>query len=268
MTNTRHVLLLSTATAILALGSASGCGSDSDTSQASDSAKAGAKSLTQAMNRAAIAFDDIGSTRASLDRFGQDISGPISQTSDVIALLGSDNDAEKTLLTAAKQQRTFLQASKEAGISRTRKAAVRAANNARSAGRRAIASYSRVISTSDELAGLVPSATTFNTAGLRRGVASAWSGAGKKKAAKTPTNQSGSNTASAGVTDCGGGVAAGNSATSCPFARNVADDYRASGGASVVEVYSPVTGSTYVMSCSGAGPVVCSGGNGAVVRIR
>lgn len=284
MSNTRRFLSLLSISALLPLALlAGGCGDSGGSSSASDTAKAGAKSLTQAMNRAALSFDDIGSTRASLDRFGQDIGGPIAQTSDVIALLGGDNKAEQVLLTAARQQRTFLQAAEEAATSRTRDAAVRAANNARSAGRRAAASYSRVIATSDELAGLVPAATTFNSSALRRGVNSAWSGSGKTST-KTSTDKNNNNnnggnggngnnnnnggTATGGVTDCGGGVAAGNSATSCPFARNVADEYRASGGASVIDVYSPVTGRTYTMSCVGAAPVVCSGGNGAVVRIR
>lgn len=66
---------------------------------------------------------------------------------------------------------------------------------------------------------------------------------------------------------CGGGLSV-NSVTSCPFAQNVADAYRGSGGASSIDVYSPVTGTTYTMSCSGGVPVTCSGGNGAVVSIR
>ncbi len=272
MSNSRRLLSLFTILALITLGlTASGCGGDEDSSSASDSAKAGAKSLTQAMNRASTAFDDIGSTRASLDRFGQDIENPISQTGDVIALLGTGNDAEKLLLTAARQQRTFLQTAKEAAVSRTRAAAVRAADNARAAGKRAVASYSRVIAASDELAGLVPPATTFNTSNLRDGVISAWGSSAKKSSGSSKTTTSKTTTSSnssSGGTDCGGGVTAGNAATSCPFARNVADNYRGSGGSTNIDVFSPVTNRNYVMRCVGAAPVVCTGGNGAVVRIR
>jgi hypothetical protein len=271
MSKSRRLLSLFTITAVIPLGvAASGCGGSDDSASASDSAKAGAKSLTQAMNRASTAFDDIGSTRASLDRFGQDIGNPISQTGDVIALLGTGNDAEKVLLTAARQQRTFLQTAKEAATSRTRAAAVRAADNARSAGKRAVASYSRVIAESDELAGLVPPATTFNTSNLRNGVVSAWGSSSSKKSSgssKTTTSKTTTSSGSA-ATDCGGGVTAGNAATSCPFARNVADNYRGSGGSTNIDVFSPVTGRNYVMRCVGAAPVVCTGGNGAVVKIR
>jgi hypothetical protein len=66
---------------------------------------------------------------------------------------------------------------------------------------------------------------------------------------------------------CGGGLSV-NSVTSCPFAQNVAEAYRGSGGASVIDVYSPVTRTTYTMSCSGGAPVVCTGGSGAKVYIR
>ncbi|HVI18836.1 MAG TPA: hypothetical protein VM712_10685 [Gaiellales bacterium] len=64
---------------------------------------------------------------------------------------------------------------------------------------------------------------------------------------------------------CGGGVTA-NSATTCPFALNVADEYRSSGGASTIQVYSPVTKQTYTMSCTGS-PTTCTGGNSASVTI-
>ncbi|HKG03043.1 MAG TPA: hypothetical protein VKB03_07665 [Conexibacter sp.] len=70
-----------------------------------------------------------------------------------------------------------------------------------------------------------------------------------------------------GSTACGDGLSV-NSVTSCPFARNVRDTYEGSGGASTIDVYSPVTAQTYRMSCSGGVPVVCTGGNGAAVYIR
>jgi hypothetical protein len=66
--------------------------------------------------------------------------------------------------------------------------------------------------------------------------------------------------------DCGGGVRAGPN-TSCPFALNVADEYRSSGGATRISVYSPTTGETYRMSCSEGSPNVCTGGNNASVYI-
>lgn len=72
---------------------------------------------------------------------------------------------------------------------------------------------------------------------------------------------------SSGSTACGDGLSV-NSVTSCPFARNVRDTYEGSGGASTIDVYSPVTSQTYRMSCSGGVPVVCTGGNGAAVYIR
>lgn len=51
--------------------------------------------------------------------------------------------------------------------------------------------------------------------------------------------------------------------TSCAFADNVARALHASGGP-VVYAYSPVTGATYTMSCSG--PIPTNFTNGAVVR--
>ena len=64
--------------------------------------------------------------------------------------------------------------------------------------------------------------------------------------------------------DCGGGLRAGPN-TSCAFAQNVRAAYEEAPGASAtVEVYSPVTGLTYSMSCAPAGAgVTCSGGNDA-----
>lgn len=68
------------------------------------------------------------------------------------------------------------------------------------------------------------------------------------------------------------------SVTSCPFADNVRSSYIASGGASLINVYSPVTGEVYTMQCgtgftasfvNGAtvNAVRCVGGNDAVVVI-
>ena len=67
----------------------------------------------------------------------------------------------------------------------------------------------------------------------------------------------------AGMTNCGGGVYAGAD-TSCPFAQNVAADWPNTGN-----VYSPVTGQSYDMTCTGPGTyedvVTCEGGNNAEV---
>jgi hypothetical protein len=68
-----------------------------------------------------------------------------------------------------------------------------------------------------------------------------------------------------GAGGCGSGIYV-NAQTSCPFALNVASDYLSSGSSSVTS-YSPATGNTYAMTCSGADPVVCTGGNNAAVYI-
>lgn len=86
---------------------------------------------------------------------------------------------------------------------------------------------------------------------------------GSSGSTPTPPTSSGAG----GSTACGDGLSV-NSVTSCPFARNVRDTYERSGGASTIDVYSPVTSQTYRMSCSSGVPVVCSGGNGAAVYIR
>lgn len=69
--------------------------------------------------------------------------------------------------------------------------------------------------------------------------------------------------------DCGGGVFAGPK-TSCPFAKNVHDEYFDVPGDSVeIDVYSPVTGQTYTMNCVRTGDTVtCRGGNEAVVTFK
>jgi hypothetical protein len=58
---------------------------------------------------------------------------------------------------------------------------------------------------------------------------------------------------------CGEGVTATGSA-SCPFALNIAAQYRSSPSSVLYDVYSPVTGQTYDVSCSGSSPVTCTGG--------
>lgn len=69
-----------------------------------------------------------------------------------------------------------------------------------------------------------------------------------------------------------GNYSAASSKTSGPFAANVysafVDVYNSTGSPNVtVDVYSPVTGNTYTMSCSGGSTVYCTGGNNARVRI-
>jgi hypothetical protein len=69
---------------------------------------------------------------------------------------------------------------------------------------------------------------------------------------------------STGGGNCGDGVTAGPN-TTCPFARNVRDDYYASGGDPVLRVHSPVTGRMYTMTCDSSSPHACTGGNDASV---
>jgi hypothetical protein len=63
-----------------------------------------------------------------------------------------------------------------------------------------------------------------------------------------------------GTTPCGGDLSVGPK-TSCGFAENVEQAYaRTTGGPQVVSAYSPATGSTYAIDCSGGTPHVCTGG--------
>jgi tRNA A-37 threonylcarbamoyl transferase component Bud32 len=62
------------------------------------------------------------------------------------------------------------------------------------------------------------------------------------------------------TTSCGGDLSVGAN-TSCDFAQNVEQAYdQTSGGAQVVTAYSPATGNTYSIDCTGSTPHVCSGG--------
>jgi serine/threonine protein kinase len=56
-----------------------------------------------------------------------------------------------------------------------------------------------------------------------------------------------------------------NSVTSCPFGKNTRSAYAEAGGSHDIQVYSPVTGVTYEMTCKGATLVTCTGGNEAAV---
>jgi len=225
------------------------------------------------MNSVSREIDVMSSTRDSLDRLGATLQPAISQTSDVIGLLtpkASSAGAEAQLLKGARQQRSFLQFAADATGSRTRRSANSSLARARAAGRQATSAYSDVAEKQGEVAGLLPGATTFNTGRLRDAVLKV--NRPRKKNASTPppapppSNGGGSGGAATGST-CGDGLSV-NSATSCPFARAVRDAFEGSGGASQVEVFSPVTQQSYTMTCSGGVPTICRGGNGAVVSIR
>jgi serine/threonine protein kinase len=102
-----------------------------------------------------------------------------------------------------------------------------------------------------------PAATTSPTTTAKPGTQSATNGT------RTPRQP----TLPPGSSPCNAAVSVKASTTSCPFGINVARAFHQSGGASVVEAYSPVTGLTYTMSCSGTSPTVCTGGDNAVVYI-
>lgn len=71
-----------------------------------------------------------------------------------------------------------------------------------------------------------------------------------------------------GKSSRGASVYAGNAETSCEFAMRTAEAYHATGvGSQPFNVYSPVTGQTYSMTCTSAGSV-CQGGNNALVYLR
>ncbi|QZH61836.1 hypothetical protein K1X22_09080 [Mycolicibacterium farcinogenes] len=64
--------------------------------------------------------------------------------------------------------------------------------------------------------------------------------------------------------------AVGSSQTSCAFAEVVRASYVTQprrGGTIVINAYSPVTGETYRMTCTGSGVVTCKGGNNAIVYL-
>jgi Glucodextranase, domain B len=62
---------------------------------------------------------------------------------------------------------------------------------------------------------------------------------------------------------CGNGLLVGPN-TSCGFAENVRAEYSGN-GPGWLSVYSPATGRTYNMFCTGSSPHVCTGGNNAAV---
>lgn len=257
-------------------GSSGGGGTSSATTAASTASKtvrAGGLSLQAAMDASARAIDGVRGTRDSLERLGASLQPTIAQTGDVIVLLtpaAADGDANTAsqLLSAARQQRSFLQFAKDATDARANGAANNAINRARQAGVRATSAYARITQQEESgLAGLVPSATTFNTGRLRDAVRNANKRTTTKPKTKSPSSAAAPSAAPSRSGSCGDGISV-NSVTSCTFAANVRDAYRSSGGSSVIEVFSPVTQTNYTMSCSGSGPTTCSGGNGAVVTFR
>ena len=70
----------------------------------------------------------------------------------------------------------------------------------------------------------------------------------------------------AGAESCGSGVYVDSATTSCAFGRNVAADYYSS-PSNTFESFSPTTGESYEMTCSGPPPIVCTGGNNATVYL-
>lgn len=78
----------------------------------------------------------------------------------------------------------------------------------------------------------------------------------------TGSNVANEHPASGGQSSCGGGLSVGPN-TTCDFARNVQAVYN---GPGTYNVYSPVTGQSYAMTCnSDNAGVVCTGGNNASV---
>jgi serine/threonine-protein kinase len=80
----------------------------------------------------------------------------------------------------------------------------------------------------------------------------------------TNKNPGGQPTIPADSKSCAEGLWA-NSVTSCPFAKNTRSAYAESNGSPKLQVYSPVTGVTYDMTCSGSSTVTCRGGENAAV---
>lgn len=270
---TRRILAALTLVGLLL--SVSGCGDDSSDSEAgakpSEALRAAALSLQQAMNSVSREIDVMSSTRGSLDRLGATLQPAISQTSDVIGILtakATSDGPEAQLLKGAREQRSFLQFAADATSKRTRASANNSLVRARAAGRQATSAYEDVAQKQSEMAGLLPNATTFNTGRLRDAVIKV-TGRPRKPGPKPRTTPGGNGSPPPPPQpeSCGEGLSV-NSVTSCPFARAVRDEYERTGGASSIEVYSSVTKQSYTMTCSGGGPVVCRGGNGAVVTIR
>lgn len=268
------------ALAIAATGCGSNSGGSSGTTVAtasppsSKAVRAAALSLQAAMDGSARAIDGVRGTKASLEDLGASLKPTAAQTGDVIVLLtplasDAEQPAAAALLSAARQQRSFLQFAADAADSRTASAGNRAIQRARGAGLRASTAYQRIAQNEQfALTGLLPTAATFNTGRLRDAVRNSHKVKGGTKPHSPPPPPGNSPpppppAAPAGGS-CGGGISV-NGVTSCAFAANVRDEFRSSGGSSVIQVFSPVTQQSYTMYCSGGAPTTCRGGNGAVV---
>lgn len=252
----------------------SACGGGGDSNNAADGAResqrAAAISLQQAMDASSRSIDAVRGTRDSLERLGASLQPQIAQTGDVIGLLtpkSAAEEADKLLLAAAREQRSFLQFVAGSTESRSISAAANSVTRAREAGKRATAAYSAVAQSAEGLAGLLPASTTFNTGRLRDAVRAANRVKGSPKRSADRSGSKPDTSRSTASTSCGDGLAV-NSVTTCPFARNVRDAYQGTNGSNVIDVYSPVTKRYYTMTCADGLPVVCRGGNGAVVTIR
>ncbi len=278
MTRSPLMLAAVVVTSGMLLGGCGGGGGATNTTGAtSETARSAALSLQQAMNRAAQTIDGIRKTRTSVQNAGTSLENARAQTGDVVVLLtpkASSTGIESALLTAARQQRSFLQFAIDSTDAQTRRAANSALRRAEAAGARASATYERIASENNGLAGLVPSATAFNSGRLRDAVrasltsSSGSSGSGGSSGGSTGGGgSSGGGSSSAASISCGDGLSVNNH-TSCPFARAVRDAYESSGGEATVVAYSPVTNQAYTMTCTSGIPTVCRGGNDAVVAIR
>lgn len=172
--------------ALFAVSAMAGCGDDNGSGQTAtaESVKAAALSLQKTMNRAAQSIDEVRRTPSSVEQVGQSLQPTIATTSDVITQLSpeaSGDDVSRMLLTAARQQRSFLQFAAESTRAKSRRAAESALARTKAAGRRASAAYEGITTQDTSLAGLVPAATTFNTGRLRDAVRAAQTVSGRSQ---------------------------------------------------------------------------------------
>jgi len=141
----RPQITIFTAVACIAILSvASGCGGGKDTSE---TVRAAAISLQQAMNEASRNIDEARGTRSSLDKLSSVLKPSIAQTGDVIVTLtpkaGSEG-AEAELLKAAQEQRTFLQYSADAAGATSWKVGKGNLARAKEASRRAVDTHAQI----------------------------------------------------------------------------------------------------------------------------
>jgi hypothetical protein len=151
--------------------------------------RAASISLQDAMTSASRAFDAVEPTQSSVERLGTSLQPPIAQTGDAVTLLSADENADvrdALLLRAAKYQRTFLQFAARATSARTSAAAHSALMRSRRAGRRASDTYEVLARTSTALAGMLPTATAFNTGRLRDAQKAAGRAASAANATRPP----------------------------------------------------------------------------------